>query len=349
MRGTRGRRRRPAGGERARPGRGGRAVAVLRLRGQVHAVGHHDADPGADSGSGRRRDQAARVRGVRRHLLRGPGPGGLLLHDGREGPGQRDQHDAGDDPGIGVPDDVGGLGPAAATANRPDHPDGAAQAALIVLVALLVLSRRLSCSPVALAVLFRPLPCGRLPCLPLACRRGRPRGVETQGPPAAEQLLTSWFYFLSAGLSPLTRALKSAPARHLGTEDFGTWMVAPVAGLRAVRAGRSLFSKTPNPVIATLSPLATADWMASSTAFTASVADFLSPRRPESASIRSRLFMFTPALPPQVAWAQILRCRPRPLTCPKLGDRAPLHNNLGHIGLRVGDDHTAADLCGYGT
>src|ERR1700745_616599 len=96
-------------------------------------------------------------------------------------------------------------------------------------------------------------------------------------------------YFL--GFSRLTSALKSAPARNLGTEELGTWMVAPVAGLRAVRAGRSLFSKTPNPVRATLSPLATADWMVSSTAFTASVADFLSPSRPEIASIRSRLFM----------------------------------------------------------
>ena len=114
-------------------------------------------------------------------------------------------------------------------------------------------------------------------------------------------------YFLPSGFSPLTRALKSAPARNFGTALLGTWMVAPVAGLRAVRAGRSLFSKTPNPVMATLSPFATADWMVSSTAFTASVADFLSPSRPEIASIRSRLFMFTPALPPQVAWAPILR------------------------------------------
>jgi D-alanine-D-alanine ligase len=104
------------------------------------------------------------------------------------------------------------------------------------------------------------------------------------------------------GFSPLTRALKSAPGRNFGTELLGTWTVAPVAGLRAVRAGRSLFSKTPNPVMATLSPFATADWMVSSTAFTASVADFLSPNRPEIASIRSRLFMFTPAFPPQAAW-----------------------------------------------
>jgi D-ala D-ala ligase C-terminus len=125
-------------------------------------------------------------------------------------------------------------------------------------------------------------------------------------PGAARSCVT---YFLSPGFSPLTRALKSAPARNFGTELLGTWMVAPVAGLRAVRAGRSLFSKTPNPVMATLSPAATADWMASSTAFTASVADFLSPSRPEIASIRSRLFMFTPALPPQVAWAPILDAR----------------------------------------
>ena len=99
----------------------------------------------------------------------------------------------------------------------------------------------------------------------------------------------NWLYFL--GFSPLTSALKSAPGRNLGTEDSGTSMVAPVAGLRAVRAGRSLFSKTPNPVMATLSPLATADWMVSSTAFRASVADFLSPSRSEIASIRSRLFI----------------------------------------------------------
>src|SRR6266567_8918806 len=87
-------------------------------------------------------------------------------------------------------------------------------------------------------------------------------------------------YLLAAAsffLSPLTRALKSAPARNLGTEDLGTLMDAPVAGLRAVRAGRSVFSKTPKPVIATLSPLATVDWMVSRTAFTASVAVFFPP------------------------------------------------------------------------
>jgi D-alanine-D-alanine ligase len=143
-------------------------------------------------------------------------------------------------------------------------------------------------------------------------------------------------YFL--GFSPLTSALKSAPARNLGTEELGTWMVAPVAGLRAVRAGRSLFSKTPNPVMATLSPLATADWMVSSTAFTASVADFLSPSRPEIASIRSRLFMVHSCASPTGRVGS--ETRSRPLTCPKVGDQTPLHNNLGQIGPRVGEYHT---------
>jgi len=141
-------------------------------------------------------------------------------------------------------------------------------------------------------------------------------------------------YFLP-GFSPLTRALKSAPARNLGTELLGTWMVAPVAGLRAVRAGRSLFSKTPNPVMATLSPAATADWMVSSTALTASVADFLSPNRPEIASIRSRLFIVHSCASPTGRMGPDAGPRAqRPLTCPKVGDPAPSHNNLGHIGAR---------------
>ena len=156
-------------------------------------------------------------------------------------------------------------------------------------------------------------------------------------PPAAVVLLCPLGYFL--GFSPLTSALKSAPARNLGTEELGTWMVAPVAGLRAVRAGRSLFSKTPNPVMATLSPLATADWMASSTAFTASVADFLSPSRPEIASIRSRLFMVHSCASPTGRVGS--ETRSRPLTCPKVGDQTPLHNNHGHIGRRVGQYHTS--------
>src|SRR5215472_5021764 len=92
-------------------------------------------------------------------------------------------------------------------------------------------------------------------------------------------------------LGAFTMALKSAPARNLGTDVLGTLTAAPVAGLRAVRAARTCFSNTPNPVIETLSPRATVSWIVSSTALTASVAVFLSPIRPEIASIRSRLFI----------------------------------------------------------
>src|SRR5579872_863665 len=149
------------------------------------------------------------------------------------------------------------------------------------------------------------------------------------------------YFFLPLLPASATSALKSAPARNFGTEVAGTLMVAPVAGFRAVLAGRSLFSNTPNPVMATLSPLATADWMVSSTAFTASVADFLSPIRSEIASIRSRLFILH-------SW-RFPHGRPRsrargsrPLTCPKVSDPAPLHNNHGHIRRRVGEDHPPA-------
>src|SRR5712691_13011627 len=135
---------------------------------------------------------------------------------------------------------------------------------------------------------------------------------------------------LAAGLAapplvPLTSALKSAPGRNFGPEDAATSIGSPVAGFRAVRAGRSLFSKTPKPVIATLSPLATADWMVSSTAFTASVAVFLSPNRPEIASIRSRLFIPHSCGFPQREVARTGLPDSRPLTCLKLGDAAALH------------------------
>src|SRR5579875_66495 len=135
----------------------------------------------------------------------------------------------------------------------------------------------------------------RRPAAGRPARRGRrtaPGAARRQGRPRYFRPAAALFF------SPFTRALKSEPARNLGTEDLGTLMDAPVAGLRAMRAGRSAFSNTPNPVIATLSPLATACWMVSRTAFTASVAVFLSPILGEIASISSRLFIsLTPAVP----------------------------------------------------
>ncbi len=86
--------------------------------------------------------------------------------------------------------------------------------------------------------------------------------------------------------APLVIALNSAPARKAGTEVFFTCTAAPVAGLRALRAARSRFSKIPKPVSLTWSPLATAAYTVSITASRAAAARFLSPsNRSASASM----------------------------------------------------------------
>ncbi len=58
-------------------------------------------------------------------------------------------------------------------------------------------------------------------------------------------------------LAPETKAFSSAPARNFGTAVFFARVRSPVRGLRTIRAGRTAFSKAPNPVIATFSPLTT--------------------------------------------------------------------------------------------
>lgn len=88
---------------------------------------------------------------------------------------------------------------------------------------------------------------------------------------------------------PLTTSLKWVPARKAGTLVFLTRTASPVRGLRAVRAARARFSKTPKPVIVTFSPLLTVRTMMSTRLSTASDAVFLSPRRSPSASISSAL------------------------------------------------------------
>jgi hypothetical protein len=90
--------------------------------------------------------------------------------------------------------------------------------------------------------------------------------------------------------APLTMSLKPWPGRNLGMVVFFSFTAAPVVGLRAVRAARSAFSKTPKPLMPTFSPLATARVMTSTTDSTAIVAVRLSPSRSVSASIRSVLF-----------------------------------------------------------
>ncbi len=66
-------------------------------------------------------------------------------------------------------------------------------------------------------------------------------------------------------LAPETTFLRSAPAENFGTAVFLALIRCPVWGLRTQRASRTRFSKEPNPVIATFSPLATSRVMVSST------------------------------------------------------------------------------------
>ena len=68
---------------------------------------------------------------------------------------------------------------------------------------------------------------------------------------------------------PATEALRSVPGRNRTTEVAAASLRSPVRGLRTVRAGRSIFSNTPNPVTETFSPPATVEVMVSTTAFSA--------------------------------------------------------------------------------
>ena len=57
--------------------------------------------------------------------------------------------------------------------------------------------------------------------------------------------------------APETTSLSWAPGLKFGTAFFFAFIRAPVEGLRTHRASRTFFSKEPNPVMATFSPLAT--------------------------------------------------------------------------------------------
>ena len=100
------------------------------------------------------------------------------------------------------------------------------------------------------------------------------------------------FLTASAGLSPLTVALKSPPGRKRGTAVATLRIASPVDGARYVRAARSALSKTPKPLIDTFWPLATVSVMASTTAWTASDASFLLVSiRAATTSMSSALFI----------------------------------------------------------
>ena len=70
---------------------------------------------------------------------------------------------------------------------------------------------------------------------------------------------------LGSFFAPETMFLRSWPGENFGTDFFFDFIRSPVCGLRTQRALRTVFSKEPNPVIATFSPLATSRVMVSST------------------------------------------------------------------------------------
>ena len=96
---------------------------------------------------------------------------------------------------------------------------------------------------------------------------------------------------------PATISLNCAPGRNAGIEVARTLTVSPVRGLRATRGARRRFSKTPKPVMVTLSPLFTARTMVSMRVSTASVAVLRSAsRRLVSSSMSWALFIGSSAL-----------------------------------------------------
>jgi hypothetical protein len=78
-------------------------------------------------------------------------------------------------------------------------------------------------------------------------------------------------------LAPEITFFRSWPAVNFGTEVFLALIRSPVWGLRTQRALRTRFSKEPNPVMATFSPLATSRVMVSRTDSSACCADFRFP------------------------------------------------------------------------
>ena len=91
-----------------------------------------------------------------------------------------------------------------------------------------------------------------------------------------------------------TTSLNAEPARNLGTTVFLIFTLAPVRGLRPVRAARAACSNVPKPVMATLPPLATSRMITSTTAVSASLAALRLPRRLSSSLISSALFTSSP-------------------------------------------------------
>lgn len=95
---------------------------------------------------------------------------------------------------------------------------------------------------------------------------------------------------------PVTSSLKPVPGRKAGTTVFLTFTASPVRGLRAMRAARWRFSKTPKPAKETFSPFTTARCISSIATSTTSFAAARSPVRAAIRSTNSALFT-SPTLP----------------------------------------------------
>ena len=88
----------------------------------------------------------------------------------------------------------------------------------------------------------------------------------------------------------LTRFLNVEPALNAGVALSGMNSDSPVAGLRPCRALRTLRSKLPKPGILILSPAATAAWIESKMASTATLASaFVSEQLVDTIATRSCL------------------------------------------------------------
>ena len=79
-------------------------------------------------------------------------------------------------------------------------------------------------------------------------------GALTAG--AAAALLAVFLAAFGTFLAPDTYAFRSVPARNRGMAVALARLRSPVRGLRTIRAERCTFSKTPNPVMVTFSPVA---------------------------------------------------------------------------------------------
>src|SRR5215207_3678138 len=96
--------------------------------------------------------------------------------------------------------------------------------------------------------------------------------------------------------APETTAFSSAPARNFGTTVFLARLVSPVRGLRTIRAPRSMASKAPNPVMATLPPfLVSSRWTVSITDSSACWAERRFPSKC-TASASTNWLLFTASL-----------------------------------------------------